>query len=76
MKKFKSILSLTLALSFLATMGLTSCGDKKDKASENTEEVNEHPTDSSEHPTEHPSDNSEHPSEHPTSGDSTEHPSN
>ncbi|WP_268034948.1 hypothetical protein [Algoriphagus sp. PAP.12] len=65
MKKFKSILSLTLALTFFSTIGLTSCGGKKDKASENTEEVNEHP-----------SDNSEHPTEHPTSGDSTEHPSN
>jgi hypothetical protein len=69
MKKLKSILTLTLAFGFLASVAFTSCGGKKESAEETTEQTEgEHPADSSEHPADS--------SEHPTEGDSTEHPAN
>lgn len=67
MKKLKSILTLALALGFVASVTFTSCGGKKEGAEDTTEQVeDEHPADSSEHQTEA--------DEHPTDGDSTEHP--
>lgn len=69
MKKLKSILTLALALGFVASVTFTSCGGKKEGAEETTEQAEgEHPAEGGEHPAEGDS------SEHPASGDSTEHP--
>ena len=66
MKKLKSILTLALALGFVASLTFTSCGGKKDGSGDTTEQVDgEHPADA-----EHPADGGEHPAD----GDSTEHP--
>ena len=69
MKKLKSILTLTLAFGFVASVAFTSCGGKKEGAEETTEQAEgEHPAEGGEHPTEG--------GEHPAGGDSTEHPAN
>lgn len=72
MKKMKSILTLALALGFIASVAFTSCGGKKEGAEETIEQAEggEHPADadSSEHPASGDS------TEHPASADSTEHP--
>jgi hypothetical protein len=66
MKKLKSILTLALAIGFLASVSFTSCGGKKDGTETTEQTEGEHPADSSEHPAEG--------GEHPADGDSTEHP--
>lgn len=67
MKKLKSILTLVLALGFVASVAFTSCGGKKEGAEETIEQAEgEHPADA-----EHPTEGGEHPA-----GDSTEHPAN
>ncbi|MBA4301378.1 MAG: hypothetical protein C0433_14940 [Cyclobacterium sp.] len=60
MKKVKSILTLALALGFVASFAFTSCGGKKDGAEVTVEQTEgEHPAEGGEHPadsTEHPAD--------------------
>lgn len=59
MKKFKSLLSIALAMLLISAFSFTSCGGKKDS---NNEADTEHPEgDGAEHPTdanttEHPAD--------------------
>lgn len=64
MKKLRSILVLALALGFVTSLTLTSCGGKKEEATEQME--GEHPEEGGEHPSdeagsEHPSEGGEHP---------------
>lgn len=64
--RFKSIAVMMLALGILFSAALTSCGGKKEEATEQAE-GGEHPAEGGEHPTE----GGEHPAADSTATDST-----
>ncbi|TDQ18961.1 hypothetical protein DFQ04_0772 [Algoriphagus boseongensis] len=56
MKKLKSFIALSLIAGFTSATLFTSCGGKKEEATEETTEQmeGEHPAEGGEHPAEHP----------------------
>ena len=66
MKKFKFTIASLMIVGFLSATLFTSCGGKKEEATEETTEQAEHPTEGGEHP-----DGGEHPAADSTAADSS-----